>query len=398
MKTLSVVATLITCFLPCGFQGDASSSQRKPAPQIEPANKQKADSGKAPHGAASPGEPATDASDKNAVPPTEHRQSKNVEVTALPPEIAVKQVKDSIDYTIMWCTIILTIVGVVGTIAALKTLGQVKRQADTLEDHKTKFDELAKAANSNAEAAILQVRAMQEQITEMSVQSGILQESVGVAREAANASQASAGAAKLSADIAARVSIPTLVVEKFENGETGAASLEAFLQYPKIKITIRNCGQTAAFLKWWTIIFIAGELPEDPHYTGFAGCGIILEKTIIEPNSSYTIPELSFPHRQQLTLEDAQSVISHQKELNVYGYVCYADIFGNPLRRLKFCETALNLFWGVGGKKPYIDWVDFGYNGYTGTDNLKKSASGRGVEDQPVPSDPNSQSNPQNQN
>ncbi len=89
----------------------------------------------------------------------------------------------------MWCTVILTIIGFLGTVAALKTLKQVKRQADTLEDHKTKFDELAKAANSNAEAAILQVRAMQEQITEMSVQSGILQESVQVARDAAEAAK-----------------------------------------------------------------------------------------------------------------------------------------------------------------------------------------------------------------
>jgi hypothetical protein len=110
-------------------------------------------------------------------------------VTALPPEIAIKQVKDSIDHTIMWCTIILTFVGVIGTIAAVRTLRQVKRQADTLEDHKTKFDELAKAANNNAEAAILQVRAMQELITEMSVQSGILQESVKVARDSAEAAK-----------------------------------------------------------------------------------------------------------------------------------------------------------------------------------------------------------------
>jgi len=68
-------------------------------------------------------------------------------------------------------TCLLTAVGIGGTVIAVKTLIHIKRQADTLEEHKTKFDELAKAANSNAEASILQVRAMQEQITEMSVQS-----------------------------------------------------------------------------------------------------------------------------------------------------------------------------------------------------------------------------------
>jgi hypothetical protein len=102
-----------------------------------------------------------------------------------------------------------------------------------------------------------QLRTMQEQITEMSVQSGILQESVSVARDAATAAQKSAEAAKISADIAAWVSVPTLVMEKFENGETGAASLEAFLQYAKVRIAVKNCGQTPAFLKWWTIVFMA---------------------------------------------------------------------------------------------------------------------------------------------
>lgn len=189
MKTLFVVATFVACLLLCGFQQAISSAQQKPGSGVASPSKQKADSGKVPHSAASPGQPATDAADKNAVAPTAPRQSDKVEVTALPPEIAVKQVKDSIDHTIMWCTIILTFVGSLGTWAALKTLRQVKRQADTLDDHKAKFDELAKAANSNAEAAILQVRAMQEQITEMSVQSGILQESVGVARNAAEVSK-----------------------------------------------------------------------------------------------------------------------------------------------------------------------------------------------------------------
>jgi uncharacterized protein HemX len=65
----------------------------------------------------------------------------------------------------------------VGLLQALILAGQAVlffQQKKIMEEHKTKFNELAKAANSNAEAAILQVRAMQEQITEMSVQSGIL--------------------------------------------------------------------------------------------------------------------------------------------------------------------------------------------------------------------------------
>src|SRR5271170_343523 len=153
MKTLSVIATLLLCFLLCGFQQEPSSTQQKPGSKVASANQQKADSGKEPHGAAPSGQPATDATDKNAVAPTAPRQSDRVEVTALPPEIAVKQVKDSIDRTIMWCTIILTGVGIGGTVVAVWTLLAIKDQAKTLHEHSEELRKLAGAARDNAAAA-----------------------------------------------------------------------------------------------------------------------------------------------------------------------------------------------------------------------------------------------------
>jgi len=106
MKTLSVVAILVTWFLLCSFQQEASSRHQKTAPQVGSADKQKADSKKEPQGGVSRGQPPTDAADKNATPPTARRQNDKVEVASLPPEIAVKQVKDSIDRTVMWCTVV----------------------------------------------------------------------------------------------------------------------------------------------------------------------------------------------------------------------------------------------------------------------------------------------------
>jgi hypothetical protein len=93
-----------------------------------------------------------------------------VEVVSVP-KVSIKPEKDALDVTILICTIVLTVIGIAGTVVAVVTLIHIKRQADTLEDHKTKFEELAGAAKRNAEAALLQVRVMQEQITEMSVQS-----------------------------------------------------------------------------------------------------------------------------------------------------------------------------------------------------------------------------------
>ncbi len=249
MRTLFVVATFVACLVLCGFQQKPSSTQQKSGSKAASASGQKADAGKGQHGAASPGEPAA-AADKNAVAQATPRQSDKVEVTALPPEIAVKQVKDSIDHTIMWCTIILTIVGVIGTIAAVRTLRQVKRQADTLEDHKTKFDELAKAANSNAEAAILQVRAMQEQITEMSVQSGILQESVQAARDAAEAAKQNTEMFISKERARLQVEMKPLVLPSESNAP-----------YDTVDFTVSAYGQTDAFVT--DSLCVAGVGPQE---------------------------------------------------------------------------------------------------------------------------------------
>ena len=123
-------------------------------------------------------QPSSNAPDQKSSGDTNKNKNQPVSITSVPKI----EVKPDEDWVMVICTIVLTGVGIVGTCAAIKTLKQIRRQADTLEDRKTKFDELAQAASRNAQAAILQVQTMQEQITEMSVQSGILQESVGTAK------------------------------------------------------------------------------------------------------------------------------------------------------------------------------------------------------------------------
>ena len=162
----------------------------------------------------------------------------------------------------------------------------------------------------------------------------------------------SADAAKTSADIAAGVSIPTLVIHEFETGDVGAADVTAFFQYPKVKISIKNYGNTPAFLKWWSLCFSCEELPEIPIYDG-PGDGMILDKIVVQPNETYTFPPLGFPHQQGFSLEDVGAIVNREKMFCAYGYICYGDIFGNPLRRLKFCETVLNI---IPGYEAICDW------------------------------------------
>jgi hypothetical protein len=184
------------------------------------------------------------------------------------------------------------------------------------------------------------------------------------------ATEVAANAAKISADIAVGTSLPTLVIHELGTGDTGTADVEAFFQSPKIKISIKNYGQTPAFLKWWTLCFTCEALPELPNYYHGPADGMILDKVVVQPDTIYTLPELFFPHRQEFSVEDARAIVRGEKTFRVYGYVCYGDIFGNPLKRLKFCETVLNIL-GLYSTEEVCDWWEgFCPPAYTGTDLL----------------------------
>jgi preprotein translocase subunit Sss1 len=85
-------------------------------------------------GAPSLGNSAANPSDQKSSGEANKNQNQPVSITSIP-KIAVKPEKDVIDWTIVVCTIVLTIIGIIGTFAAVKTLKQIKRQADTLEEH-----------------------------------------------------------------------------------------------------------------------------------------------------------------------------------------------------------------------------------------------------------------------
>ena len=183
---------------------------------------------------------------------------------------------------------------------------------------------------------------------------------------AAEAGLIAADAAKTSTEIAIGVSIPTLVVHELGAGVVGAANVEAFFQFPMVKITIKNYGKTPAFLKWWTLCFTCEDLPDVPIYAG-PGDGMILDKIVVLPDGTYTLPILSFPQRKEFSLEDAKAIVNREKTFRVYGYICYGDIFGNPLRRLKFCETVLNIY---GGNSICDWWEGLAPPAYTGIEQF----------------------------
>jgi hypothetical protein len=222
-----------------------------------------------------------------------------------------------------------------------------------------------------------------------------MRDSIPLQKKAADAAKISADAAKVSADIAARISVPTLKIEKFGFGYTGSANMAAILQFPNVEVVIKNYGQTPAFLRSWTIIFTCEELPEVPVYTDYPGCGIVLEKEVVKPGESYTLPKLDSFRRQKFSDEDIKAILNRERLFVAYGYVCYGDLFGNPPKRHKFCEFVLNI------GDNWAQWSDsFSGPPYIGTDDLpiKQAASGQGIEGQPTRADAKTENHPEKAN
>jgi hypothetical protein len=100
-----------------------------------------------------------------------------------------------------------------------------------------------------------------------------------------------------------------------------------------------------------------------------------LEVTTLQPEQNsrfvthnglmYTFPVLPSWHMQVFSIEDVKAILDHRKRFDAYGAVYDSDLFGSPMRRLKFCETANNIF------DHGVDWFDeVAPPAYRGNDEL----------------------------
>jgi hypothetical protein len=304
-------------------------------------------------------------------------------ISKLPAVALATPKRDWADWGVWIFSGLLTVVGFLQVGLLYYTLKAIKRQRDWMKrqtiilvEYNKATRDAANAAAKSAAATESSVGLLEKQATEMQKQTQHLEGSVATA-------QVSANAAKLSADIAARVSIPTLVIEDFGPADTGAANLAAMLQFPKVNITVQNYGQSPALLKFWTLIFTCEDLPAEPDYWKHPGSGIVLDRTVVEPNTSFTLPQPESWKRTELSLDDVQAIINHKKKLWAYGFICYDDIFG-VRRRLKFCEFALNVTEG------WVQWMgDFCPPIYRGIEGFPWGQAARKAENPNEAKQPN---------
>jgi hypothetical protein len=161
------------------------------------------------------------------------------------------------------------------------------------------------------------------------------------------------------------VTLPKLAIHELSAHTVDGNPINYF-QHPRVNIEIKNYGTSPALLEFWCLCFCPEELPEEPIYTGPA-TGMVLEKKVVHAGEVFSLPHPSFLHRQTFTEETAIGVANRDFPFYVYGFIAYRDIFGSPLKRLKFCERMLNV-WG--GENMCDWWERLSPPGYTGIEDF----------------------------
>lgn len=174
-------------------------------------------------------------------------------------------------------------------------------------------------------------KAIQEQKAETAVQTGILKESVAAA-------QKSAAAADISANAAMGVAVPTLMLNGFAFASKPGCTANDFFTHPGVILIAKNFGQSPAFLKGYTITFTCDDLPDEPVYQFPYPCNA---ETVVDAGKTF------LPDKDTLTLDkpmsdlDILALVNGKKFLTAYGYISYGDIFGSPIRYMKFSKRLM---------------------------------------------------------
>jgi hypothetical protein len=185
---------------------------------------------------------------------------------------------------------------------------------------------------------------MRGQLTAMQGQIGQM-ESSGVQTTALiAAAQKSADAARISADIVAKVSVPTLKISEFKIGPVNVSSNLAFFRRPKFEITVKNWGQTPAFLWSWTLEMTCENLPEIPVYSGIAS-GMPLEKQVIRGGGTFTLPEVGFPRQHDFSVDDALAVSEQQKTVQGLRVHLLRGYFRQPTSENEILRDSPECLW-----------------------------------------------------
>jgi hypothetical protein len=164
------------------------------------------------------------------------------------------------------------------------------------------------------------------------------------------ATQTAADAAEISAKAAMGVAVPVLMLDEFSFMPSAGQSLKDDLRWPRMRITVKNFGQSPAFLRSFAVEFTCSEHPSAltyPHVLYFD------HGTAVEAGKSFPLEGAGVESWEGFQEEDATAIAAGKKTLFIYGCVWYGDVFGPAVHELRFCK------WGAEfGKAHGVLWME----------------------------------------
>jgi hypothetical protein len=157
------------------------------------------------------------------------------------------------------------------------------------------------------------------------------------------ATEIAAKSAETSATAAMGVAVPTLMLHEFVFMLKPFETPQEFFRNSQVAIAVKNFGQSPAFLKSYSVTFTNEKLPDVPIYPFPYPCDV---EDVIDAGRPRVLggePLRAFGFTSE---EDVHALVAGKKTLIVYGYVCYRDVFGSPLRYMKFSKELLHIDWG----------------------------------------------------
>jgi hypothetical protein len=190
----------------------------------------------------------------------------------------------------------LVVVGGVTGWFVYKTLRAIKKQADIMETQ----------ANDTRESGA---------------------EASRIALATAQAARKAADAAEISAKAAMGVAVPTLTLHKF-SFIVSKESAATFYQNPKVRLELKNYGQSPALLRKYSIGYSWDE--DSPReFTSYP-----FEDEVIDAGGTYEFGEQQFGVLDPPPQEVIEDLVKSKRHLVFSGWVTYGDVFGSPSKKL----------------------------------------------------------------
>jgi hypothetical protein len=184
-----------------------------------------------------------------------------------------------------------------------------------------------------------QARLLRRTLNEIHTQADLMEQQTQVLRDSVAAAQKAADAAETSANAAMGFAIPILRLDEFQFIAPGTQTLVESLKMPCIHISVRNYGQSPAFLKSFAVQFTCEELPAELRYPSLLHFDPI---TVLESGHACPLNEQGVFPWSPFSDEDATAIASGKKTLTIFGCIWYGDVFSTKTHKVLFRK------WGAG--------------------------------------------------